>query len=143
MKFKPSDLHKAFALAKLAERNSQVVVHQGFLSSNSKASKQQKANSSNPTSEKKSTYMTNFKGLNAAKRKARRDQGLCYDEKYDANHACKERWIRLSTYEIELWEIFDEDDEEVEDSPEGTETTESSIHALKGQINNRTIRLRG
>lgn len=45
----------------------------------------------------------------------------------------------MSVDESELWEVFDEEAEEENEA----ETTEISIHALKGQVNDRTIRLGG
>ena len=91
-----------------------------------------------------------IKRLSPAELKLRREKGLCYncDEKYAPGHKCKSKFFLLMGEDDEEGEtnhmVLDEINEEGHtDYPIDNSIPEVSMHALAGQFNPRTIRVKG
>ena len=94
--------------------------------------------------------MLPIKRLSPAELKLRREKGLCYncDEKYAPGHKCKSKFFLLMGEDDEEREtdymVSDEINEEGHiDYPIDNSILKVSMHALAGQFNPRTIRVRG
>lgn len=151
---KPVDIHEAMAMARLMDDQSPMETISNYpqkkyykQTTTPKTNNTVTTNSASTPATTEKALLPNFKRLSYAERKERRSKGLCYncDEKFVSGHVCKGRLFRLSAEDNCLWEAVnimdDEDEEAVEIPEETTETTEISLHALRGQINSKTIRL--